>query len=567
MARAAAVLGAALLSLAGARAQEAPPPYVRTAPLADGAGDAEDALGAIAAELLAENLLAVARGREGMAPPDDSLRSQALALLLTLRPDDTAALAVDGQLARGHAPAPLPAGTAGGMATIAADLDAMAVHLLLTERRNVRAFAAALADLARRLRPHAAPESLALLYGERPVWRPLLLPPPAEDGADAVLPPVPSVAVKLLLHPGDDRSPPAMLTVEASVQPAGDDRDPDAPMTLVLPPSLRAAAEESDAQRERFRAHANALQDILQRRHEPWPRGWQTVLSLDRSRIDHWPAAFAGFAVAVDCLITGEPPDVGCVVATGLDADGRLVPVAPPWEVMEACARARTAHVILPATSSQDLVDWLLLNPSRWPRLMEVSLHTARTPADVMALVRESRAPLLARAEAKYLATVAPLRGRPDTLAALRAESTVAALREVTELHGQHLSAQLLLRIATRTLPTSVSLRASLRELDARSGTLRPQPKGALRRGQRGLRRTPFGQAWDQLTSLRQLLHPDAEQYWHELRELARLLDRFAGKWPPDDVHKFPDEPPEVTRQRQRANALRATLNSRPDMR
>jgi hypothetical protein len=170
---------------------------------------------------------------------------------------------------------------------------------------------------------------------------------------------------------------------------------------------------------------------------------------------------------------------------------------------------------------------------------------------------------LLAKADRLFDTTVAPLRGRPDALAALRAPGVVANLEQVAAWHGQHLSAKLLLGVAANKVGGSISVEASLQEIDRRSGALKVQPKGALKKGQRGLKKTPFGQAWDALNSVRPLVHPEARTYCDQMLELARLLDRYAGKWPPDSVHPFPDEPPEVTKQRARTRVIRDGLMAR----
>lgn len=548
------LIGLAGVLVAGAQTADAPVAYRRTAPLAELAGAAEAALGEDGVEEVVRELVRVART---MPEVPVELRSRAVALALTFRPDDREALVADGQLARGVKAGEVKEGFSAAAA--AQRLGDAAERILLSDGAGALPAGAALADVARRL-GFAGKGISGVAYGVVPKWEWLAERIPVEDQEAGTLPAVTEAQVRLLVWAGSGDLEVMTATVTARQMAA---ERVESPVKFQLPPEWTKPAQAAADWGSVLEARAAAIRDLLGPRHEPWPRGWMAELGLSKSQPGFESAVFAGAAVAADCVMAGELPDPRCVLALGLDRGGKLEAVGTPLQVLAACARHKVRHVVVPSAMISGFTDWLLLNPGEWPRLMEVALHTARTPQDMLALSREERASLLAKADRLFDTTVAPLRGRPDALAALRAPGVVANLEQVAAWHGQHLSAKLLLGVAANKVGGSISVEASLQEIDRRSGALKVQPKGALKKGQRGLKKTPFGQAWDALNSVRPLVHAEARTYCDEMLELARLLDRYAGKWPPDSVHPFPDEPPEVTKQRARTRVIRDGLMAR----
>jgi hypothetical protein len=522
-------------------AQSLPVPrYERTAPLALRSEALTATLGTDGVAALVQDLLTVARRQPDLPPV---LRSRCVAMVLSIRPGERDAFITDGQLSRipDYRPeAPLSVPEA---AVVHDRIRAAAERLALSAQPDALGIAAALAGLAW---PAEAGNSLdQLTYGSRTDWQPLSFPEPREDAASGNLPAVSRASLRALV-PGPK---PFVVTVTAEAASLPPDQG-GAPARFSLPQPL---TENNNADR---------LNQLLGSRHAPWPTGWQGSLSLSPAAPQSGASLFAAAFAAADGLVSGEAADPACVIALGLGNDGNPLSIGPPEVILRNCASGALRQVILPAASVPALTDWLLLNPTEWPLLLEVGLHTARSAADVIALSREQLAPLLLKADRQFDLTVAPLRGKPDALSLLRSPDVIRRLGEVTQWHSQHLSAQLLLRVATRSAPGSISPAASLREIDSRSTGLRVQPKGALRKGQRGLRKTPFGKAWDDLNAIRTKVHPDTREYCAEMLELARLLDRYAGKWPPDNTRPYPDEPPEVTRQRQRVARLRTNLTN-----
>ena len=543
--------GLAGVLVAGAQTADPPVAYRRTAPLAGLASAAEAALGETGVEEVVRELVKVART---MPEVPMELRSRAVALALTFRPDDREALVADGQLARG-----VKAGEAGGGVAGAERLGLAAERILLSEGAGALPAGAALADVARRLGFEGKGVS-GVAYGVVPKWEWLAERIPVEDDEAGTLPAVTEAQVRLLVWAGSGDM--EVMTATVTAKKLGAERV-ESPVSFRLPPEWTKPAEAAADWASVLEMRAAAIRELLGPRHEPWPRGWVAELGLSKSQPGFESAVFAGAAVAADCVMAGELPDPVCVLALGLGRGGQLEAIGTPVQVLAACVRQKVRHVVVPAAMVTGFTDWLLLNPGEWPRLMDVALHTARTPGDMLALSREDRATLLAKADRLFEVTVGPLRGRPDALAALRTPGVVANLEQVAAWHGQHLSARLLLGVAANRVGGSISVEASLAEVDRRSVALKVQPKGALKKGQRGLKKTPFGQAWDGLNAVRPLVHAEARTYCDEMLELARLLDRYAGKWPPDSVHPFPDEPPEVTKQRARTRVVRDGLMAR----
>lgn len=508
---------------------------------------------------IVKEMTLIARNCRDSPAVDHRLRAHALAIALRLRPDDWACVVANGQLARGVTPSPLPVevtvtpeGTAQRLLTIALPM--------LGEPQNAsRQLALLLLDLARCLDAGLTPQISQLTYAATPDWHDARS--PASALADTPGLRLQKARVRVLL-PGLEEGQLRILTVSASASPAS----PRKGLIVVLPESLRGEMKGKEPLRQEVERRAAAMRAVLRRRHESWPAGWRVEFEFSAGKTAPLPQAFAGMQVTMDCLLSGVAPDPRCLIAAGVDEAGKLCRVMSVAELLPAAMQEQAGGMlVLPADAAEEVIDWLLTHPDQWPVLYHVTLHRAGGAADLMALAKSRRAGMLERSLALFDDVASRLIAASDPLAALRRPETVAQLREITDMHPHHLSASVLLKMATRYLPAFLSVKASLALVDqiARGVLSTDRSKHPLHLRPPQFQKSEFGQEADAITGARAQLHPTLRNYVTELITLAKMLDRAAGNYKAYLKDKSaPPEPPDIGLQRARAAALRPAIEA-----
>lgn len=509
-------------------------------------------------EEVVRDLDAIARNFPDHPGVNHALRAHALAVALRLKPEDRSCLIANGQLARGVTPAPLPAQPAAAAEDVAARLMRTAQELQEAAQNDAQVLARLLFDIAGRLDPYLKPVIMPLTYGATPLWP---APRPDSLAAAAVVELKLRTADARVLLPGLQDGQLRILTVHADARP-----DPGhTGIKLALPAALQKAMQEKDRQplRDEVQRRADGLRSLLQRRHEAWPDGWIVQINVpDASALD-LPPLFAGAALALDALISGSPPDPQCILAAGLDAEGRLVPAMAVEQLLPAAALQQTTRLlILPDEMDSPLSDWLYLTPSQWPLLYHITLHRAPAIGDAMALNRATRAPKLVQSISRFNEVAARLRSAGNPLAELRRPETTAALQEVVAWHPHHLSAAALLSV-TAGGPATLTPKGSLRQIDAlaRCVLSTDRRRYPLHVPPPRFKKSEFGEAMDALKAAQRQWHPSVRAYVAEVELLAKMLDRAKGRWKAY-LNKGPIEPPEISRQRSAAASLRMVLEA-----
>lgn len=537
----------------------AEPGYQRpdlAAPLFDAAALdlSDDQTTAILREL---NLLA--RNFPEHAAVTHRIRARALGLALQLRPDDRTAVVANGQLARGVRPAPLPCEISPVPSGIALRLHEAAVPLIHSPSNATRQLALLLCDLAIQLDPRLRRRTALLTYLAVPDWHDPA-PAPVLDAPRTFA--LRQTSARILL-PGVTEGRLSFLTVTASAAPAAEKKG----LRVVLPEPLLQAMRSQEKPAADLRASAEqrmaALRAALRQRHESWPEGWTVSLSTSGGDPAALPQLFAGIALTLDSLLSGEPLDEQLIFAAALGPDGALRSVIPPAQLLPAAALAHSPPLLLPAAASEEVTDWLLLNPDQWPLLFRVTLYSVADLPEALTLTRSSRASRLAQSLTAFDAIAARLAAAGDPLAELRKPETIARLRDIATWHSRHLSAAALLTVAVPG-PATLSIRGSLARMDAVAGPILSTDRKAHplhTRRKSAVTKTEFAEAAVALQSLK-LLHPSVRPYLSELLALGKQLDYAQGTWRAYLKDNGPPDPPAIAVQRRQAAAVRATLEA-----
>ena len=512
-------------------------------------------------EAIVQEMRLIARNLSDSSAVNHRLRSCALAVALCLMPDDRSAVVANGQLARGVRPAPLAVNVTVTPEGVAQRLFAGTLPLLNAQELSARELAMLLFDLSRRLDPRLLSQISPLNYGAIPDWHdapvtsPPLEPPPVFRLLQA--------EVQVLL-PALDNDRLLFLKVRAAAWPTRGQKG----LKVSLPAALQQQMQKKggEALRTEIGQRMASLRSALRLRHDVWPAGWTVEITVSGQDNAALPQLFAGMALTLDALLSGEAMDPECLLTSGTDVAGQLKHVLPVATLLPAAALALTGHLfVLPADAGEELDDWIFLHPDQWPLLYQITLHRAPTLPDAMALLKIKRAGRLAQSMSRFAEIAARLRTAGDPLSELRRTETLAQLRELTMWHPQHLSASALLTVAAGG-PATLTPRGSLVHLDglARSVLSTDRKKFPMHLPRPQFQKSEFGNAGDALQAALKQLHPTTRAYAAEVVTLARMLDRVCGKWKAYLKDNGPPDPPDVRRQRQRVAELRQQLEEVP---
>jgi hypothetical protein len=466
----------------------------------------------------------------------------------------------NGQLARDVTPTPLPVGSPPTPDGIAHRLFSLAFPLLSNPEKSARDFSLLLLDIARRLDPGLQSRIFQFTYGATPEWfdsrsTPLFFePPPTFQLLQA--------EVQVLL-PGLDKDRLRTVTVKATARPAPKQNG----LKLVLPEALRREIGDRDPKKEALRTEVErrmiALRTTLRLRHEVWPEGWIVEVTVPDADAKALPQLFAGIALTMDSLLGGTKLESNGLLAAGIDTEGKLRRVLPVEELLPAAALLDPPPVIvLPSDTGEQIDDWLILHSDQWPQLFRLTLHRVPAVADAMALLTTSHAPMLERALTSFAEIAARLRTSSEPLTELRRPETIAALRQILAWHPQHLSAAALLRVASGGAP-SLTINGSLLHIDrlALCVLSTDRQKFPLHLPRPKFEKSDFGKAGDAVSTAMKVIHPAVRTYAEQVITLARMLDRAAGHWNAYLKKGGPPDPPEISRQRNRAAEVRTAIH------
>jgi hypothetical protein len=510
-------------------------------------------------ESILRSLVLIARNFPDNPAVSHRLRARALALALRLREDDRSAVVANGQLARGITPDPVVCEPPATREDVAAALCDHGISLVQSPGLQARRLGLLLLDLTVSLDPRLRRKVASFTYLATPAWYEDHVPGPSLE--------VPRtfdlrVAASLVLLPGLREGALQLLTVRARTVPAPGRKG----LGVALPaPLLQAMAAKNGADlRTRVEQRMAALRTAFRLRHESWPDGWSVEFEATGAPADSLPALFAGMALTLDALLCGEPLDEKCLLAAGVDEAGRLLPAVPAGELLPVITSSGDLHsFILPARSVEEVTDWLLLNPDRWPLLFRITLHRSADLDNALVLARQTRPPRLAQALSVFDALAARLTAAEDPLTELRKPGTVAQLREVLTWHEGHLSAMALLRVAEPGNVT-LSVRGSLARIDALAQAILSTDRKRFplheRRGP--LAKSEFKKAVESLQANVRMLHPDVHAYLAEVVELGKRLDRADGHWRAYLKENGSPDPPAVAARRGQVSSARALLDT-----
>ena len=286
--------------------------------------------------------------------------------------------------------------------------------------------------------------------------------------------------------------------------------------------------------KEEVEARSLALRDMLHRRHDVWPEGWRVEFAFSSDvRGGLVPQAFTGMGVVLDSMLCAQELDARCLIAGGIDLAGLFSGKLQADEVIKAVAETEPGAVlVLPKQVTQDIEDWLLSRPPQWTLLTRLTVMRAGTLADVMAVAHTERAGKLAQSFSAFERVAAQLREAADPHALLRTPEVISVLQSITAVHPQHVNADILLRIATQSMPRHLSLTGSLRMIHQIADPLLSKNRKqypldvVIRPGEP----SAFSAAAAELGSLRPRLHPKSQAGLRDLFALANVLHQACGK-------------------------------------
>ncbi len=234
------------------------------------------------------------------------------------------------------------------------------------------------------------------------------------------------------------------------------------PLTATAVKSGGAAGMEITFNQEvgdEMRAALAAAVRGLQIRYGAWPHGYTAELGFEEKyNPKDGPSAAVACALLLDGLVNDHAFDPGFAVTGDLNSDLSVQPVGGVPAKIRGATNRGASVICVPAANRRELVDLVIAGELK--PLFDVAVFTAEKFDDARDLALAERPPQLAASLDEFAALQAA------GLAAMRDEESIAKLRAILGRSPNFLSAELVLRAATRTLPPTLSLAGSFEAID-----------------------------------------------------------------------------------------------------
>lgn len=449
--------------------------------------------------------------------PDDpritqKLRARAISFALSLRPGHRDMMVANGQLARGIPPRLLPVDGPLTTGMLSARLHERAVQLLQKGSTGAARSGRLVLALAAALNWDYAAELAAVVPEDEDLWLERLPAVVVPDGPAHTVH-LEQASVRVMI--------PSLGLLGIQLIPSRLAGRKDAAEFRV---ALTSGVPDNDPRW----AYARTW---LARRYPEWPGGCIATVQYP----GFLPPAVGGLirAVLADRYLAGAVTHPETVLACGLSEEGTIVSTTDPVAALDAAIshQGTPVRLVLAAEDEEVLLNWIVSDRRRWEKFCRVTVLTASTLQDVIALTERKHAALLDRALQKFDS----LKLNPPAAARMRDPEVLKGLEEVATLHPRHLSASILHRMARGALPKqftiarSLSMLESLHQRTLHANATRPDSSLTV---------TVFGNILDELAKNRPMLQPALLEWAREITEMARLRDRYLLRPPPDKASR-----------------------------
>lgn len=274
----------------------------------------------------------------------------------------------------------------------------------------------------------------------------------------------------------------------------------------------------------------NEVKKFMSVRHNGWPSGWVIELSFeDRYQPKDGPSAACACALMVDSLVTGTPLSDNTAVTGDLTAAGTVQPVGGVPDKLRAAATKHCTVACIPIKNARSMADHALLKGPR--PLTAIQIFTAEKFDDAKKVASNPRDPAVEEAIKEFNEIARVLNTNANPAAAVRHPKVVERLRKVLASAPNHLSAKLLLEMATGTGTKALSAAGSLEAINSESEAL----VSGIRSGTpEKLSKDKIADALSRLTAIRPRLDKRTTAYADALVDFGKAFRQYSADGGPD---------------------------------
>lgn len=274
----------------------------------------------------------------------------------------------------------------------------------------------------------------------------------------------------------------------------------------------------------------NEVKKYMSVKHNGWPNGWVIEMSFeDRYQPKDGPSAAVACALMLDSLITGDPLQEKVAVTGDLTAAGTVQPVGGVPDKLRAAAAKQCTVACIPIKNARSMADHALL---KGPRVLTaIQIFTTEKFEDARKVAGTPRDPEVVKAISEFTEIARVLNANANPAAAVRHPKVVERLRKVLASAPNHLSAKLLLDMATGTGTKALSAAGSLEAIHSESEAL---VSGIRSGAPEKLSKDKIADALSRLTAIRPRLDKRTTAYADALVDFGKAFRQYSADGGPD---------------------------------
>jgi hypothetical protein len=269
-----------------------------------------------------------------------------------------------------------------------------------------------------------------------------------------------------------------------------------------------------------------AVTTFMKVRHNGLPAGQIVDIGFqDKYSSKDGPSAAVACALLLESLYTGRPLNPEFAVTGDLNADGRVQPIGGVTGKIRAAAMGSCSVLAVPAGNASTLTDLVLLAGPQSVSPVQIILVESFDDALRLAAPATERDPAFQQAFTLF-ATVQELISRDPgkILTTLHHPKVQERLAEIVKLETHHASARLLLAAGQNRIPQTLTLRGSFASMDEAAAPAYQAIETKSFRQRSFFDRNEFYETKIELTRLRPKVDPRARSLCDALVEFYDLL-------------------------------------------
>lgn len=242
-------------------------------------------------------------------------------------------------------------------------------------------------------------------------------------------------------------------------------------MTLIKLPSTGNEVAPLSFNQPVGSSMSGALEEVckfIQIQHGGWPRGGKMEISFqEKYSSKDGPSAALACALLLDSAISGYEIYDGLAVTGDLNVDGSVQPIGGVAAKIRGATKEQCDVIVIPEENSVSVRDFAIAG-SLEP-ITGIQIFSVENFSQAKEIARMKESGRLTNAIKLFSEIQEALARYPNAVnATLRHPKVVQRLSEIVDLAPHHLSAKVLLDLATNKLPENMSLAGSLTTIDHR---------------------------------------------------------------------------------------------------